>query len=74
LQIGTKILGEVTNITDYGCFVKLKKGIEGLVHTSEMEWTNKNSNPHKIVKLKQEIEVVVLEVDSKRHRISLGMK
>ncbi|WP_119342999.1 30S ribosomal protein S1 [Facilibium subflavum] len=74
LAVGTKLMGTVTNITDYGCFVKLKEGIEGLVHTSEMDWTNKNANPHKIVTLGQEVEVMVLEVDAARHRISLGMK
>jgi len=74
LTIGTKLIGKVTNITDYGCFVKLKEGIEGLVHTSEMDWTNKNSNPHKLVTLGEEVEVMVLEVDALRHRISLGIK
>lgn len=74
LSIGTKLIGKVTNITDYGCFVKLKEGIEGLVHTSELDWTNKNSNPHKFIKIKQEVEVMVLEVDSSRHRISLSIK
>ena len=74
LAVGTKLMGKITNITDYGCFVKLKEGIEGLVHTSEMDWTNKNANPHKLVVLGQEVEVMVLEVDAARHRISLGMK
>ena len=74
LPVGTKLPGKVTNITDYGCFVKLQEGIEGLVHTSEMDWANKNSNPHKLVTLGQELEVMVLEVDADRHRISLGMK
>ena len=74
LTVGTKLMGKITNITDYGCFVKLKEGIEGLVHTSEMDWTNKNANPHKLVSLDQEVEVMVLEVDASRHRISLGMK
>ena len=74
LPIGTKLPGKVTNITDYGCFVKLQEGIEGLVHTSEMDWANKNSNPHKLVTLGQEVEVMVLEVDADRHRISLGIK
>ncbi|MDA0910970.1 MAG: 30S ribosomal protein S1 [Proteobacteria bacterium] len=74
LAFGTKLMGKITNITDYGCFVKLKEGIEGLVHTSEMDWTNKNANPHKLVSLGQEVEVMVLEVDASRHRISLGMK
>lgn len=74
LTVGTKLIGKITNITDYGCFVKLKEGIEGLVHTSEMDWTNKNANPHKLVSLGQEVEVMVLEIDASRHRISLGMK
>lgn len=74
LSVGTKLMGRITNITDYGCFVKLKEGIEGLVHTSEMDWTNKNANPHKIVSLGQEVEVMVLEIDAPRHRISLGIK
>ena len=74
LAVGTRLMGKVTNITDYGCFVKLKEGIEGLVHTSEMDWTNKNSNPRKLVSLGQDVEVMVLEVDASRHRISLGMK
>ena len=74
LPVGTKLPGKVTNITDYGCFVKLQEGIEGLVHTSEMDWSNKNSNPHKLVSLGQELDVMVLEVDASRHRISLGMK
>jgi small subunit ribosomal protein S1 len=74
LPVGTRLPGKVTNITDYGCFVKLQEGIEGLVHTSEMDWANKNSNPHKLVTLGQELQVMVLEVDADRHRISLGMK
>lgn len=74
LTVGTKLMGKITNTTDYGCFVKLKEGIEGLVHTSEMDWTNKNANPHKLVSLGQEVEVMVLEVEPSRHRISLGMK
>jgi len=74
LSIGTKLIGKVTNITDYGCFVRLREGIEGLVHTSEMDWTNKNINSHNIVQNDQEIEVMVLEVDIARHRISLGIK
>ena len=74
LPVGTKLIGSITNITDYGCFVKLKEGIEGLVHTSEMDWTNKNSSPHKLVKLGQEVEVMVLEIDSAKHRVSLGIK
>ncbi|APC97741.1 30S ribosomal protein S1 [Francisella frigiditurris] len=74
LPVGTKLMGTVTNITDYGCFVKLKEGIEGLVHTSEMDWTNKNVNPHKAVSIGQELEVIVLELDADNHRISLGIK
>ncbi len=69
-----KITGKVTNIADYGCFVELEEGIEGLVHVSEMDWTNKNVNPSKLVELGQEIEVVVLEIDESRRRISLGLK
>jgi len=71
---GTKLAGKVTNITDYGCFVEIENGVEGLVHMSEMDWTNKNIHPSKIVQLGQEVEVVVLEIDSDRRRISLGMK
>ncbi len=74
LPVGTKVKGKVTNITDYGCFVKLEEGIEGLVHTSEMDWSNKSSNPHKLVTLDQEVQVVVLDMDAAKHRISLGMK
>lgn len=74
LPPGTIVTGKVTNITDYGCFVKIKEGIEGLVHTSEMDWTNKNANPHKMVTLGQQIQVMILEVDADKHRISLGMK
>jgi len=74
LPVGAKLMGSVTNITDYGCFVKLKEGIEGLVHTSEMDWTNKNVNPHKAVTIGQEVEVIVLELDAAKHRISLGIK
>jgi small subunit ribosomal protein S1 len=71
---GTKIRGEVTNIADYGCFVKLEAGIEGLVHVSEMDWTNRNVHPNKIVHIAEEIEVMVLELDEDRRRISLGLK
>ncbi len=71
---GKRIKGRVTNIADYGCFVELGTGIEGLVHVSEMDWTNKNINPHKVVQLDQEVEVVILEVDPERRRISLGLK
>lgn len=72
--VGKKVRGRVTNIADYGCFVELGDGIEGLVHVSEMDWTNKNINPNKVVQLDQEVEVVILEVDAERRRISLGLK
>ena len=71
---GMRIRGRVTNIADYGCFVELREGVEGLVHVSEMDWTNKNVNPAKVVQLGQEVEVMVLEVDQDRRRISLGLK
>jgi len=71
---GKKFTAKVSNITDYGCFVSLEDGIEGLVHVSEMDWTNKNANPSKIVSLGQEAEVIVLDIDEERRRISLGMK
>ena len=70
----TRLFGKVTNITDYGCFVELEPGIEGLVHVTEMDWTNKNVDPRKIVQLGDETEVMVLEIDEERRRISLGMK
>lgn len=70
----TRLTGKVTNITDYGCFVEIENGVEGLVHMSEMDWTNKNIHPSKVVKLGDEVEVVVLEIDKERRRISLGMK
>jgi small subunit ribosomal protein S1 len=72
--IGKRLTGNVTNITDYGCFVQIEEGIEGLVHVSEMDWTNKNVNPNKVVHLGQEVEVVVLDIDGDRRRISLGLK
>jgi len=72
--IGTRFTGKITNITDYGAFVELKNGIEGLVHVSEMSWTKKNVHPSKIVNVGDEVEVVVLDVDPEKHRISLGMK
>lgn len=72
--IGKRLHGNVTNITDYGCFVEIEEGIEGLVHVSEMDWTNKNVNPNKVVHLGQEVEVVVLDIDGERRRISLGLK
>ncbi|GAA4407253.1 30S ribosomal protein S1 [Quisquiliibacterium transsilvanicum] len=71
---GTRMFGKVTNITDYGSFVEIEPGIEGLVHVSEMDWTNKNVNPGKVVQLNDEVEVMVLEIDEDRRRISLGMK
>lgn len=72
--INSKLSGRVTNITDYGCFVEIEDGIEGLVHVSEMDWTNKNVNPNKVIHLGQEVEVMVLDVDAERRRISLGIK
>src|SRR5512147_286803 len=71
---GTRLFGKVTNITDYGAFVEIEAGIEGLVHVSEMDWTNKNVDPKKVVQLGDEVEVMVLEIDEERRRISLGMK
>ena len=71
---GTRLFGKVTNITDYGCFVEIEEGVEGLVHVSEMDWTNKNVNPNKMVSIGDEVEVMVLEIDEQRRRISLGMK
>ena len=71
---GTRIFGKVTNIADYGCFVEVEEGVEGLVHVSEMDWTNKNIHPTKIVQLGDEIEVMVLDIDEERRRISLGIK
>lgn len=72
--VGTRLFGKVTNIADYGCFVEIEEGVEGLVHVSEMDWTNKNVNPHKVVTVGVEVEVMVLEIDEERRRISLGMK
>ena len=71
---GTKINGQVTNLTDYGCFVEIEDGVEGLVHVSEMDWTNKNIHPSKVVSLGDTVEVMVLEIDEERRRISLGLK
>ena len=71
---GTRLFGHVTNITDYGAFVEVEQGIEGLVHVSEMDWTNKNIHPSKVVQLNDEVEVMILEIDEERRRISLGMK
>lgn len=72
--VNSRLSGRVTNITDYGCFVEIEEGIEGLVHVSEMDWTNKNVNPNKVIHLGQEVDVIVLDVDSERRRISLGIK
>ncbi len=72
--VGTRLFGKVTNLADYGCFVEIEDGIEGLVHVSEMDWTNKNVQPAKVVTLGDEIEVKVLEIDEERRRISLGIK
>jgi small subunit ribosomal protein S1 len=71
---GTRLFGKVSNITDYGCFVEIEDGVEGLVHVSEMDWTNKNVNPASIVTLGEEKEVMILDIDEERRRISLGMK
>ena len=71
---GSRLSGKVSNITDYGCFVEIEDGVEGLVHVSEMDWTNKNVNPAKVVALGDEVEVVILDIDEERRRISLGMK
>ncbi|OGV25355.1 MAG: 30S ribosomal protein S1 [Legionellales bacterium RIFCSPHIGHO2_12_FULL_37_14] len=72
--VNAKLKGKVTNITDYGCFVEVEEGVEGLVHMSEMDWTNKNIHPSKVVALGDVVEVMVLEIDEERRRISLGMK
>jgi small subunit ribosomal protein S1 len=69
-----RLMGKVTNIADYGCFVELEEGVEGLVHVSEMDWTNKNIHPSKVVQLGDEVGVMVLDVDEERRRISLGIK
>ncbi len=70
----TRLFGKITNIADYGCFVEIEEGVEGLVHVSEMDWTNKNVNPAKVVQVGQDVEVLVLEIDEERRRISLGIK
>ncbi|MDQ5922123.1 MAG: small subunit ribosomal protein [Pseudomonadota bacterium] len=72
--VGTRLYGKVSNITDYGAFIEIENGIEGLVHVSEMDWTNKNINPGKLVKLGDEVQVQILEVDESKRRISLGLK
>lgn len=71
---GARLFGNVTNIADYGCFVEIEEGVEGLVHVSEMDWTNKNVSPAKVVTIGEEVEVMVLDIDEERRRISLGMK
>lgn len=71
---GSRLFGKVTNIADYGCFVEIEDGVEGLVHVSEMDWTNKNIHPSKVVQLGDEVEVMVLDIDEERRRISMGMK
>ncbi|MCG5548028.1 30S ribosomal protein S1 [Halorhodospira halochloris] len=71
---GARVPGKVTNITEYGCFVEIEEGVEGLVHVSEMDWTNKNVNPAKLVSVGDEVEVMILDIDEERRRISLGMK
>ncbi len=70
----SRLFGKITNIADYGCFVEIEEGVEGLVHVSEMDWTNKNVNPAKVVQIGEEVEVLVLEIDEERRRISLGIK
>ncbi len=72
--INKRLQGRITNITDYGCFVQLEEGVEGLVHMSEMDWTNKNIHPSKVVQLGDEVDVIVLDVNEERRRISLGIK
>ncbi len=72
--VGARLFGKVTNITDYGCFVEIEDGVEGLVHVSEMDWTNKNVAPNKMVAVGDEVEVMILDIDEERRRISLGMK
>lgn len=72
--VNSKLSGKVTNLTDYGCFVEILDGVEGLVHVSEMDWTNKNIHPSKVVNVGDEVEVMVLEIDEERRRISLGLK
>jgi small subunit ribosomal protein S1 len=71
---GSRVMARVTNLTDYGCFAELEEGVEGLVHVSEMDWTNKNVHPSKVVQLGDEVEVMVLDIDEERRRISLGIK
>ena len=72
--VATKLFGSVTNVTDYGCFVEIEEGVEGLVHMSEMDWTNRNVQPSKLVQIGDQVEVMILEIDEDRRRVSLGMK
>ncbi len=72
--VSSRLFGKITNIADYGCFVEIENGVEGLVHVSEMDWTNKNIHPSKVVHIDQEVEVMVLDIDEERRRVSLGMK
>ncbi|WP_070987799.1 30S ribosomal protein S1 [Halofilum ochraceum] len=72
--VGTRLFGKVTNIADYGCFVEIEEGVEGLVHVSEMDWTNRNVSPSKVVAIGDEVEVMILDIDEERRRISLGIK
>ncbi len=72
--VNSRLFGKISNVTDYGCFVEIEPGVEGLVHVSEMDWTNKNVNPSKVVQVGDEVEVMVLDVDEERRRISLGIK
>jgi small subunit ribosomal protein S1 len=71
---GSRLFGKVSNIEDYGCFVEIEEGVEGLVHVSEMDWTNKNIHPSKVVQIGDEVEVMVLDIDEERRRVSLGLK
>ncbi|MEF8833899.1 MAG: S1 RNA-binding domain-containing protein, partial [Halofilum sp. (in: g-proteobacteria)] len=71
---GSRLFGKVTNIADYGCFVEIEEGVEGLVHVSEMDWTNRNVSPSKVVAIGDEVEVMILDIDEERRRISLGIK
>ena len=71
---GSKVMAKITNLTDYGCFAEIREGVEGLVHVSEMDWTNKNIHPSKVVNLGDEVEVMILDIDEERRRISLGIK
>ena len=73
-KVGTKIKSKISSIADYGAFIELEKGVEGLIHTSEMSWVNKNINPNSILKIGDEIEVIILEIDNSKRRISLGLK